>query len=345
MLFYVRLSEREIIMKKKRISVSGSVPAEDEAYEKEQASEELRQKKAEEDNIARIEKENLRIEKEQRAERERRLAQEKIELMKLRSGVIEESEEIKEEHEQKRELTGLEKIANIWYHDKVWICFGAFIVLVLIFMIYDAASKVDPDITIIMICDNGLQNGTQTEKLEQMIAAYTPDLNGDGEVKVTIMNCPLNSGVYNTTYSTNSDKVVANLMSGEIIMFITDSSADDMYVNIMDSGLSEKIEDNPYIDEYGLSLDFAFLARELEYENMPDDIHICLRTPIQTYDDTLETMQENYDINLAILTDFANALYERAELEDDEGLSGVSDSAADSDGTDENSEDSSKSPS
>ena len=92
------------------------IPEDDYEYEKmlaQKAKEE--REKAETEKIAAKERQ-----KQEEKQREKRIQAEKIELMKLKNGVIEQSETIKEEHDQIRELHGVEKVTNIWYHYK-WI--------------------------------------------------------------------------------------------------------------------------------------------------------------------------------------------------------------------------------
>lgn len=302
-------------------SENGSlIPEDDFEYEKELAEEEQEKRSAEEQRYLEYIEAKKKKEKREREERDRRIAQDKIELMKLKSGVIEESEELKERHEEKRVLTGKEKIANIWYHDKMWICFGLFIAVVVTIMVVDVVTKVRPDLEIMMICDNNLQAEETKTLLEERIAKYTPDINGDGEVKVRIMNCALNEGSTNQIYVSNSQKFFANLQQGQIIMVITDSATDPEYQALMTDTLPEEIPGNPYIDEKGLSLDMAFLAKEIKYDAMPNDIHLCMRRPLTTVDDTIEEMEENYAQNLEIMKALANALAEEAEQCSDEGL-------------------------
>jgi hypothetical protein len=310
--------------KKHGIDIDGTdenfVPDDDFEYEKELAQEEKAKRDAEEERRQKLIDERKRQEKAAREARDRKIAQDKIELMKLKSGVIDESEEIKEVHEEKRELKGFEKISNIWYHDKMWICFAAFTILVVGILVYDVVTREKPDLTIMLIADNGLGGTQQTELLEEVFEQYTPDLNGDGEVHVQIMNCALNDYSNDTMYTTNSQKFFANLQQGSVIMVITDSNTDPDYQALMVDNLTEQFPDNPYIDEQGLSLNFGFLAEEIEYSSMPNDIHLCLRRPVATLDDTIEEMQENYDEALEIFTDIANGLAEQAKETNDKGL-------------------------
>lgn len=296
------------------------IPDDDFEFEKELADKQRAERDAEQERAQKLADERRRKEREEREARDRKIAQDKIELMKLKNGIIEESEEFNEVHEEKRELKGFEKISNIWYHDKMWICFAAFTILVVAILVYDVVTREKPDLTIMLIADNGLSGTEQNELLEEVFEQYTPDINGDGEVHVQIMDCALNDYKTDTTYTTNSQKFFANLQQGSIIMVITDSNTDPDYQALMVDNLAEQFPDNPYIDEKGLSLNFAFLADEINYENMPNDIHLCLRRPVATLDDNLEEMQENYDAAFEIFTDIANGLAERAEQSDDAGL-------------------------
>lgn len=306
------------------------IPEDDFEYEKKLAEEEREKRAEEQDRFRRREEELKNREKEKQRERDKKIAQDKIELMKLKTGVIDESEEIKEEHTEERKLKGFEKIANIWYHDKIWICFGIFIAAVVIFLIVDTVTREKADITVMLIADNGLS--LHTDELSELMEKYTPDINGDGKVHVAVMNVPLNDRSTDTMYSTNSSKFFANLQQGQIIMVITDSDTDPEYQQLMADDLPEQFPDNPYVDEKGLSLNFGFLARELNYDDMPNDIHLCLRRPVTTLDDSLEEMQENYDVNFEIFKAMADSLAEQAELTDDKGLetepAGLADSSS-----------------
>lgn len=296
------------------------IPDEDFEYERGLAEEERRRQEEAEEKRLEIEHERILREKKAREARDRRIAQDKLDLMKMKAGIATEEEEIKEVHEEKRELHGMEKAANFWYHEKMWIILGTFFALVLGFIIYDLATKVDPDIEILLICDNVLQNDESAKLLEKRIEQYTPDLNSDGKVYVQVIICPLNDQKYNTLYQTNSQKFFANLQQDRIIMVLTDSNTDPDLQALMTTDLSLEIPDNPYIDDKGLSLNFGFLADELKAPALPNDIHLCMRRPVNTLDGSVEEMQANFDKNLEILTDLANALAQEAKEKNDQGL-------------------------
>lgn len=303
-----------------KISKSGgTVSGDDYEYEKKIAEEEQNKRRAEEDEYKASLEKQKKLERRQREERDRRIAQERIELMKLKNGVISESETIKEEHQQVRQLHGMEKLSNFWYHNKIWILFSVFIIAVVGYITYDTLTREKPDITVMMIADNGLQ--LRTDELEAFFEKYTDDLNGDGEIHVSVLSLPLNSGTADTMQQGYQSKFLAQLQSSECIMVITDSNTNPDFQEIMKSDLSDDFPRNPYIDEDGLSLNFKFLAEELKFEYMPNDVHLCLRIPIKTVSDSLEEMQESYDINFKIFSRIVEDLTERAKETNDPGLS------------------------
>ena len=86
------------------------VPEDDEAYERRLYEE---QKAYAMRNTEEYKKAQRDAERKREEERRKQLAQDRVELMKLKSGVIEESETIKEEEKVERVLTTKEKIFTL----------------------------------------------------------------------------------------------------------------------------------------------------------------------------------------------------------------------------------------
>ena len=296
------------------------LPDDDLEFEREYAEQERKRQQELIENRRRIAEEKRKREKQEREERDRRIAQDRLELVKMKAGIADEEETIKEEHEEKRVLSFGEKVSNIWYHEKMWIILGFFAVSVITFMVIDAMRHVKPDLEILLICDNALALDDQRALLEQKLEQYVPDRNGDGKVCVSIINCALNDYKVDMQYNNNSQKFYANIQQGKIIMVLTDSNTDPDLQALMVNDLPEQFPDNKYVDEDGLSLNFGFLADELECEKLPNDIHLCMRRPVSTLDGTIEDMQEYYDKDMELFTAIANGLAEQAEQSDDKGL-------------------------
>lgn len=253
-------------------------------------------------------------------EREERLKRERLELMKLRSGVIDEEEStIKEEHHEKTELHGKAWIANFIYHYKFMIIFIVFMLAAAVFILIDTLRRERADLTVVVISNNGLE--TRNEELEEFFEKYTDDLDGNGYVHVDVIMAP--QGPNTSRYlgqDPDNTKLLAALQEGKDILFITDSNTDEEFMQLMDPTLPSRFPDSKYIDEDGLSLNFGFLAEELRFENMPNDVHLSMRYPTTTFGDSKETMQENYDKSMKTLEKMLADLTERAEQTNDQGL-------------------------
>ena len=243
--------------------------ADDAEYERTLAQQRREAEERERQVLEQAEAERRERERQEEKERERRLAQERIELMKLKSGVIDESESsIKEEHDQIRELHGFEKVQNFFYHNKVWIIFTIFIIAVAAFIFIDAARREKADMTVLMIANNGLE--TRQEELEEFFEKYTDDLDGNGYVHVEVIMIPLNS--HSDDYqqqNVNSTKFLAQLQGGESILVITDSNTDEEFKSIMTPELPKEFPNNKYVDDMGMSWNMEVMAKELNFENMP----------------------------------------------------------------------------
>lgn len=256
--------------------------------------------------LERMEREKAALEEEEkkkaeqqnnRKEYEKRLQEERLELIKLKNGDITNSEIIKEEHEEKIELHGMERVKNFWWHNKIIIILIAFFVIVFGYITYDTLSRTKPDMRIIMTCNNGLIN--RTEELEDMFEEYCEDLNGDGEVYVQVIEAPITS---NTTDYTTTGKyqsvIQANLQTAEVIFFVSDEAilSDESGVADAFADLRELYPDSELVDKNGLQLKGEYVQKKLKWEsNFPDDMFIVMREPVKTMKDSKEEMQENFD--------------------------------------------------
>lgn len=256
--------------------------------------------------LDRIEKQKVALAKEekkkadklnQRKEYEKRLQEERLELIKLKNGDITESEIIKEEHEEKITLHGMEWVKNFWWHNRIIIILIAFFVIVFGYITYDTLSRTKPDMRIIMTCNNGLIN--RTEELEDIFEEYCEDLNGDGEIYVQVIEAPITS---NTTDYTTTGKyqsvIQANLQTAEVIFFVSDKAIlhDKSDVAKAFADLRELYPDSELVDENGLNLKGEYVQKKLKWESgFPDDMFIVMREPVKTIKDSKEEMQENFD--------------------------------------------------
>ena len=80
------------------------------------------------------------------------------------------------------------------------------------------------------------------------------------------------------------------------------------------------IPNNKYVDDMGMSWNMEVMAKELNFENMPNDIHLSMRTPVKTLGDSKETMQENYNKAFKVFKRIVDDMTEKAVEAGDKGL-------------------------
>lgn len=261
----------------------GIVLEEDYNYELEQAQMRAEEQKALEENEALAEAQ----EREYKKNHSRELNDCKIELMKLKQGIIESSDIVKEDEKTVYKQSFGEWISNVWFRSKWIIIFAVFVVFAFSYIIYDQVSKTKPDITVLVLSSN-YNLYYRTEELESFLGQYCDDLNGDGEVYVQVYN--ISTDYTDASMSTSSQaQLMSQLQSGENIILICDSESDFTMHDFTDEFQSDRFT------ELGLTLNCELVRTALKWEAMTDDVYIGMREPTALFSTSLEGMQKNYD--------------------------------------------------
>ena len=169
-----------------------------------------------------------------RAERERRekeeyakkIQQERIELIRLKQGVITESDTIHEEKEEKPKLPFWKKVGNFFYYNrKWWLGITTALVAIFTFLIVDYFSKVKPDLIVMLLTDDA-ELQSDTTALEVYLEQFTDDENGDGKIQVDIYPIPVTDNIgENDYYTGDATKLSTQMMMADSVMVITDAKA------------------------------------------------------------------------------------------------------------------------
>ncbi len=110
------------------------------------------------------------------------------------------------------------KWENFWYHYK-WAFLGTiFGVLALAVIIVQMATVNRADYHLILVTEYALLD-TQLDPLEQTLAQYGRDLDGDGEVEVQILHRFMGQEG-STERANNTQALQANLIAGDVMLFI-----------------------------------------------------------------------------------------------------------------------------
>ncbi len=245
-------------------------------------------------------------EEERKIEYEKQLREERIELMRLKQGVIDESETIREEQEEKKKYTFREKIGNFFYHNKWWLGIGSFFTFIVVFLVYQTVTTVHPDLIVMLVADDDYFNAQCTPQIAALFEQYVGDENGDGKVTVDVYYIPASEeSSLKSGFTGDSTKLFAEFQMGEALIVISDSEADNYIVP--DSTL-EDLE--PYFGEYAQTEDFRFYLSDTQFaetvgwaEGLDEDFYIGIRKVKDNFS-FKEKMQENYDIAFPALQKF-----------------------------------------
>lgn len=227
-----------------------------------------------------------------------KIRQDRIELMRLKQGVITKSDRIHEETESKPKLPLGKKISNFFYHNKWWLGITCVLVLLFGYMAYQEITKVDPDFVVMVLTDNE-QLQKKSQALQAYFESFIADENGDGKKVVSIYCIPVTDDIDDMDYYTgNATKLSTQMQMADGVMLLTDAKAND-YISDEDTlvNLETLYPNDSHVREYGYYLRYTDFAQKIGYTDgkLDRDLCISLRIPKKTYD-SLEEMQENYAI-------------------------------------------------
>lgn len=240
-----------------------------------------------------------RLAEQERAQREqysKQLAKERIQLMKLKQGVISDEDIPKEEAEVKQ-YTVWQKIGNFFYHNKVYIIMAAAVAVIGGFLLYDLLSKVDPDVAVMIIARDD-EFYIRTSDVQNVLEQYCEDVNGDGHILVQVSYLPAVADENINPYFTESEqtKLVAEFMTCNSVVVMADKfTCDEM--KISDGVLADMREiypDDENAGELGYMLKNTKLAEDIGYDKLADDWFIGFRVPVEGMG-KMETFERNYN--------------------------------------------------
>ena len=249
-------------------------------------------------------------EKREKEAYEKKIQQDRIELIRLKQGVITESDRIAEEHPEKKKMPLGKRISNFFYHNKWWL--GITIVLVLLFgyLAYDQLTKVKPDFVLMVLTDNEeLQK--KSAELQTYLEQFVDDENGDGKVTVSIYCIPVSDDIDDMDYYTaNATKLSTQMQMPEGVMLLTDAKAND-YISAEDTlvNLEQLYPEDSHVREYGYYLRYTDFAQKIGYSEgrLDRDLCLSLRKPTEGYKSEA-VMQEYYEYAKKVLEEIMTDL-------------------------------------
>lgn len=246
---------------------------------------------------------------------EQRKQQEYRELLKLKQGLIDESELIPETgYEGKVELHGFKKIENFLYHNKVIIIVLLIAAAFLSYMIYQTVTRKKNDIYVLVINtagDYGLYS--RLDELEEALEKYCPDFDNNGYVHVGINYIDLYTGGGMSDYSdAQGMKFQSELLTGDSQMYIADTALIDYLTERIGVDLSmfadftEQYPDAVFGDGYGLQLNTTDLMEDIRWTECPDELGIYVRDVFENMTGNDKDAQEQRERAKIVLDNIIN---------------------------------------
>lgn len=116
-------------------------------------------------------------------------------------------------------------LENFWYHHKVGILIGGFSLIALVILIVQTVNRERPDYTAVLVTEN-VMLPEEVTYLEQVLAEYGEDINGDGEIVVQINNLYLGGKQY-ANQDVNAQALQMQLITGDTLLYLYEPAYED----------------------------------------------------------------------------------------------------------------------
>lgn len=237
-------------------------------------------------------------EKQKKEEYDRRILEEKKELIRLKQGLIEESEAIPSEEEQKEVKRSLsKKISSFFYLNKWWLIIAAVFVSIGGVIVYSLVTRTSPDVAVMYVQYN--VDVGEAPGFQEYILGFTEDFNDDGKTIASVYYLPYSDNTY-ANYQLGVDgKMSAQFQAAEAVIVIGGEKLSQYLAPEEDFlvDLEELFPDNPHVDKCRFMLKGTKFAERIgvEEQYITDDLYLAIRKPMKLASTSKEKMQKTYD--------------------------------------------------
>lgn len=243
------------------------------------------------------------------AEKTARERQERIELLKMKQGLIEESELIPDTgYTEIPAARGGKKVTNFIYRNKPFIIIGTVIVLIIVVGIYQFLTREKVDLYVLAVSKTeGSEITWRARDLERALEMYCPDFDGNGKVNVEVDYVDLDfEEVNNQIQGTEMQKYRSHLKIGRAQLFISeDVFADFVYKNeYTDDFFVRRPNDCPedmLRNDVGVRMNLTDFAKAASWEDCPDNVVFMVRSELNNGQGSVKANAENRERALIVL--------------------------------------------
>lgn len=186
----------------------------------------------------------------------------------------------------------------LWYHYK-WIIMGSLGVLAVVGMLIGlTVSKKDND-AIVLLAVSKLLGTDRINSLKLAIGDVVGDINGDGEIIISINQLLLNSadGDYDPSVQSNESGMLATFLQKDIVLYLFDQTNLNIYASPESGRFNIELADEYGGENGAVSLGDTELFRELELTG-EDKLFACFK--VKTFN-VSETDEEYYAVARLIM--------------------------------------------
>lgn len=248
-----------------------------------------------------------------REEYAKELNEEKIDLIRLKQGVISNSDKVFGQQEEAKKYTVWQKIGNWFYHSKWWLGIATFCVLVGGFLIYDYATRVEADLSLLLLSANS-SIYINDAQINEMLSQGCADYNSDGTVLTEVVSLPISKASLengSAKSQANSTQLSVQFMSDMCMLVISDKEADSCIFEDESTGpaaiyenLEELYPQYDFIEGCRVKLaDTAFSEKLGITDELYEGTYLALRR-YDTTESNQEKWKASYEKALPVLEKF-----------------------------------------
>ena len=211
--------------------------------------------------------------------------------------------------EKNEKMSFREWFENLWYHYKWLIIFGGVFVVFLAISIGQMASTKNPDVNFLHVGPMYISSGA-ADRIEDTMSQFTGDVNGDGKVKVDMLDITVNK-LGDESNAVNFDdrnkalqRFQTEIRAGDAVIYLLDKEYFDICIEEgLLTPLKEVLDDadipESNVDGYGVYVSELDAFKLSGLSSVPDTAILCLRRnpdkdPIK-YGRTMEVWNGNRD--------------------------------------------------
>ncbi len=278
---------------------------------------EITERKKREEELKERERQRAEEEAQYQAREEyaKELQEEKIDLMRLKQGVITDSDKVFTKSEEKKHYTLWQKLGNWFYHSKWWLGIACFCVLIVSFLAYDYFSRKEGDVTIMIVTDN-YEVSVGSDNLCEWLKTMCEDYNHDGTVLVKSIYVPVSDSTMKTgaSSSTSNMQLSTQLQTATCMLVLADDGAksylepERIFMN-----MERLYPDCPLAEKYKLKIYGTEFEKKLNLsEPLPEGTYLAIRIPAERMSSQKE-MQKSYDRAKLLLDQLVATLTEEEQ--------------------------------